>query len=319
MNTSRPAQAALALAAAALVLATAAPLAAQTAREKAGSELLNYIYGESADPACGVCLNAAKAHFEAKRGEELAKKTRGMALVPAGPYLLGSPEGEGDPDERPAAEIYLDAFYLDKTEVTLDEYMRFSKVTSGSYPEWAAPAGKFNLETGRDGYYRRLAPLIKACGDCPVFGVTWQNAKDYCLWKNKRLPTEAEWEAAARAGSKTPYSYGPGSAAHAHAWIESNSGEVPRPVSKKKPNKLGFYDLHGNVWEWVADYYDKAYYPLRPKKNPEGPPAGTSRVIRGGSWSADADSGRSANRASAKAPNDDIGFRCAAALKDLLK
>jgi formylglycine-generating enzyme required for sulfatase activity len=295
-----------------LLLLLAAPLRAQYIGN-GGSELLNYIRSETADPACGVCLNAARKHVAEREKAELAKKTTGMSMIPAGKYLLGSPEGVGDPDEAPAAEILLDGFYLDRTEVTLDDYQAFVKATGGNHPEWLKPGGKFNYLTGSESYYKPMAAIITGCGKCPVFGVTREQAEAYCASRGKRLPTEAEWEAAARAGSAEKYSFGNSSAAAAeYAWFEDNSGERPRPVGTKKTNKLGLHDMHGNVWEWTADIYVSGAYAGRPRRNP--PPqkgSGGESVIRGGSWAFNADSLRSGNRASTRKPNDDIGFRCA--------
>ncbi|HAT71839.1 MAG TPA: hypothetical protein DCS63_03390 [Elusimicrobia bacterium] len=303
----------------ALVLFLAAPLAAQRLSPAAAeSELLNYMRGDGADPACGVCINSARRHLEDAAREKLLKKTAGMALVPGGKRRLGSPEGVGDPDERPAADIILPPFYMDKTEATIGDYAQFTRATSGNYPEWLKPGGKFNISTGSEKYYRRLEGILKACDNCPVFGVAWADAAAYCRWKNKRLPTEAEWEAAARAGSEEAYSFGNSRhAAEDFAWLETNSGEVPHPVGAKKPNKHGLSDMHGNVWEWVADLYDKAYYSRRPSRNPKGPETGQEHVIRGGSWAFDTDSARSGNRASTQKPNDDIGFRCAVSESEL--
>ncbi len=284
------------------------------------TELLEYMRGSGADPACGVCLNSANKSAENAIREKLLKKAAGMALVPADTRRLGSPEGVGDPDEKPAAPITLDAFYIDKTEVTLGDYTKFSTAASGNYPEWMKPGGKFNIYTGTDKYYRRLAGLIKTCGDCPVFGVSWADASAYCRWVNKRLPTEAEWEAAARAGSDGLFSFGNSpDAAGSFSWNETNSGGVPHPVATKKPNGYGLSDMNGNVWEWTSDFYGRKYYGARPSRNPAGPPLGDEHVIRGGSWAGDADSSRSANRAGTSGPNDDIGFRCAVSEAELLK
>jgi len=303
-----------------LLLLAAAPLAAQVSILKsADSELLNYIRGENADPACGVCLGAARRHSEEKARERIAKKTTGMAFIAGGPRRLGSPDGVGDPDERPAAEINLSAFYLDRTEATIAEYTAFARAAGGNYPEWLKPEGKFNILTGSDKYYRRLAPLINTCGSCPVFGVTWENAQAYCRAKKKRLPTEAEWEAAARAGSDEAYSFGASTAAEAYAWVDTNSGETPHPVGTRKPNAYGLSDMHGNVWEWVADLYGKTCYAERRTRNPQGPEKGQEHVIRGGSWAGDVYEARSANRAGTKRANDDIGFRCAVSETELTK
>lgn len=307
----------------ALMSACAAALSAQSfSRGIAEPELLNYMRGKNADPSCDICLNSAKKYFGEKRKEELRQKTSGMAFIPGGRHYIGSPEGVGDPDEHPGGEIHIDAFYIDKTEVTLGDYALFTRATAGNYPEWQKPGGKYNIDTGSDKYYGRLSSLIKTCGNCPVFGVTWEDANAYCRWKNKSLPTEAQWEAAARAGSTEKYSFdGTQDQAGEYFWNENNSGGVPRPVGQKKPNKYGLYDTGGNVWEWVSDFYDKSYYSVRPSKNPPGPQTGPQigkdHIIRGGSWAFDIDSMRSANRASSKKANDDIGFRCAVSESEL--
>jgi formylglycine-generating enzyme required for sulfatase activity len=304
-----------------LLLLSVSTLAEQRlSRGAAESELLRYMRGDGADPACGVCLNSARRHFEAVEREKLLKKTTGMALIPVGKYRLGSPEGLGSPDEKPAAEITLSPFYIDKTEVTIGDYLLFVRATDGDYPEWLRPGGKLNIETGSKKYYRRFKDLVKTCSACPVFGVTWANANAYCRWKDKRLPTEAEWEAAARSGSQEAYSFGASTAApEAFAWIETNSGETPHPVGTRKPNKYGLSDMHGNVWEWVADFYSRNYYSQRPSQNPQGPETGQEHAIRGGSWASDADSARAGNRASNDTANDDIGFRCAVSESELFR
>ncbi|MDO8803629.1 MAG: SUMF1/EgtB/PvdO family nonheme iron enzyme [Elusimicrobiota bacterium] len=304
-----------------LVLFSAAPLAAQRQTQSAAeSELLRYIRGESADPACGVCLSTARRHLEDSAREKLSKRAAGMAKVPAGEYKIGAEKGKGEPDELPRHAVRLDAFYLDTREVTIAEYQDFVKATRGNQPEWAKPGGKFNLETGKDKYYRRLEGLIKSCPSCPVFGVFWEDADAYCRWKNKRLPTEAEWEAAAAAGSPNKYSFGDSDAdAGDFSWSETNSGEIPHKAGSKGPNALGLYDMHGNVWEWVQDFYGKTYYEGSPKKNPKGPETGRDHVIRGGSWASAADEMAVTNRASYTKANDDIGFRCAVSESDLLR
>lgn len=304
----------------AFVALCCAPLAAQSvSRGAAESDLLNYIRGDNAVPACGICLNSALKHLENAEQEKLLKKTAGMARVPGGIHRLGSPEGTGDPDEKPAADIKLSSFYLDKTEVTIGNYAQFTRVTGANYPEWQKPGGKFNLATGSDKYYQHLEGLTRTCPACPVFGVTWEDAAAYCRWNKKRLPTEAEWEAAARAGSSDAYSFKAPDKAEDFAWLQTNSEKAPHRTGTRKPNKYGLSDMHGNVWEWVSDFYDKTYYAQRPYKDPQGPLKGDEHVIRGGSWDFDADSARSGNRASTDSPNDDIGFRCAVSESELSK
>ena len=299
------------LLAALLPPAAAVPAAAQGRAESSTSDLFRYINGEGADPSCGICLKAANKYFDDERQKLLAKKTEGMVRIPEGRYKLGSPDGKGDPDEHPSEEIALDTYYIDKHEVTIKDYMDFTKATGSGFPEWAAPGSKYNLQTGKDKYYQRLKLLIDTCPSCPVFGVSWKNAADYCAWKNRRLPTEAEWETAASFGPRDMYGFANAREALEQAWMEDNSNKVPHAVGGRKPTRNGVYDMLGNVWEWVADFYVKDYYSLRPNANPAGPNAGTEHVIRGGSWSSDVTSVRIANRASSKTANDDIGFRCA--------
>ena len=272
-----------------------------------------YITSPSADSSCQVCLASANNFLGMQKTITLRDKTKDMVRIPPGKYSVGSPEGVGDPDEHPRRQIYLDAFYIDKTETTIAEYMRFVQSSAANYPEWAQPGGKFNIETGNDDYYKRLAGLLRTCTDCPVIGVTVKNAEAYCKSRNKRLPTEAEWEAAARGGTDSEFSFGNNqSAAGDSAWYEENSGETPHPVRQKKPNLYDLYDMHGNVWEWVSDFYGKWYYKESPERNPKGPETGKEHVIRGGAWSVDTNALRSANRAGNGKPNDDVGFRCAA-------
>lgn len=290
----------------------AADKAAQTHSSRLKEDVAGYILSPNADASCGSCLSSADKFLAERRAGILREKTSGMELIPGGTYDIGSPEGKGDPDEHPARQVALDAFYMDRTETTIAEYMRFAAESGGNYPEWAQPGGKFELETGKDGYYKRLAKMLKTCPDCPVIGVSARNAAAYCGSLNKRLPTEAEWEAAARGGGNSSFSFGDDvSAAGDHAWYEDNSGDEPHPVGRKTANAYGLHDMHGNVWEWTSDFYDASYYSVGPKRNPQGPETGKERVIRGGSWAFDMDSARAANRASSDKPNDDIGFRCA--------
>ena len=160
---TRPDSPAAKFALTALLLACAAPLCAQFSREHSKSDLIDYIQGAGANPACGVCLGAANKYLDDKEKDEIAKLTAGMAYIPTGRYKLGSPATIGDPDEHPVEEIALDAFFIDKTEVSLKDYKQFTKATSANQPEWDIPGGRFNLATGSKDYYKRLAPLIKTC------------------------------------------------------------------------------------------------------------------------------------------------------------
>jgi formylglycine-generating enzyme required for sulfatase activity len=276
-------------------------------------ETIYYISSPRADSSCQACLASAENFLDEKKKTALGKKIKDMALIPAGEYPVGSPDELGDPDEHRRRQISLAAFYIDKFETTITDYMKFSAETGGHYPDWAKPGGRFNLETGKEPYYARLADLFKTCGTCPIVGISFENAADYCGARGKRLPTEAEWEAAARGGAPSAFSFSDDpAAAGEYSWNETNSGSEPHPVGGRKPNAYGLHDMHGNVWEWTADIYDKKYYRYGQRRNPAGPEKGDEHVIRGGSWAFDAAALRSANRAQTSKPNDDIGFRCAA-------
>jgi formylglycine-generating enzyme required for sulfatase activity len=257
----------------------------------------------------------------------------GSALVPAGDFWMGSPKGEGNSDERPRHKVYLDSFYLDKFEVTVGNYRKC--VSAG---RCSAPMTGVGCNWGN--------PLRG--DDYPVNCVDWNQADSYCRWAGRRLPTEAEWEKAAGGGAETRYSFGDNKSLYgAYAWGRENSGvdEHPimflagrylhltkyvstyggltHPVGQKKPNQFGLYDMYGNVWEWVSDWYDGKYYSNSPRNNPQGPAVGAQRrltwpgwqgsrrVIRGGSWYHHATS----SRRWGFRPSmwyDIIGFRCAA-------
>ncbi|OGR42692.1 MAG: hypothetical protein A2X35_01710 [Elusimicrobia bacterium GWA2_61_42] len=274
-------------------------------------DLMEYVGNGVAVPACGVCFEAAGRYAERKKAAALAEKTRGMSLVKAGVYWIGAEPGKGQADEFPRHAVRLDAFYIDNREATMGEYQAFVKETGAHHPEWSKPGGKFNIETGREKYYRRLESFIKNCRPCPVFGVLWEDAAAYCLAKKKRLPTEAEWEAAAADGKAYKFGFGESDSDYGkYGWYEENSGGVPHPVGAKTPGRYGLYDMHGNVWEWTSDFYERGYYARAEQSNPKGPAAGKEHVIRGGSWDSGSDAGAVTNRGSYDKANDDIGFRC---------
>ena len=205
----------------------------------------------------------------------------GMVLVPAGPYIAGSDKYN---DERPSREIHLDAFFVDRFEVTQKQFKKIMNINPSEF------RGE-NL---------------------PVDRVNWYQARDYCNKIGKRLPTEAEWEKSARSGSTAQYYWGD-KPANLHAWHWDTSGRKTHPVGEKKPNKFGLYDIAGNVWEWAADWYDQSYYQNRSSSNPKSPFNGKHRVLRGGSFMDKAEGLRVTRRnwdlPSSKFKN--FGFRCA--------
>ena len=233
-----------------------------------------------------------------------------MELIPAGEFMMGSPDGKGEDNERPQHPVELDAFFMDKYEVTNEEFCKFLN-KKGSHSEgehvWLDMFDNNCRIEKQDSTYVPKS----AYGTHPVTLVSWYGAKAFAEWSSKRLPTEAEWEYACRAGTTTNYCFDDERKLGEYAWYDDNSDDETHLVGQKKPNHWGLYDMHGNVWEWCSDWYGG--YSQSAVKDPEGPSTGTSRVLRGGSWSESFSSAlRSANRASDN-PNSRYysdGFRC---------
>jgi formylglycine-generating enzyme required for sulfatase activity len=220
-----------------------------------------------------------------------------MAVVPAGEFTMGSPAG--DSDEQPAHRVYVDAFSMDKYEVTVGQYAAFLQAKGVDPPsDWKT--------MNQPAHQKR-----------PVANVDWAEADAYCKWAGKRLPTEAEWEKAARGTDDRIYPWGndaPTPLRANYGKTEWDNHGVLAPVGTLEDGKspYGIYDMAGNVWEWVSDWYDYNYYKISPPQNPKGPSSGGTKVIRGGSWHNNARALRSANR-SLISPTDQglNGFRCA--------
>ncbi|MCY2928851.1 MAG: formylglycine-generating enzyme family protein [Planctomycetota bacterium] len=222
------------------------------------------------------------------------KVTMKLVLTPAGTFMMGSPESEKDrlADEGPQHEVIISkAFYMGACEVTQEQY----QAVMGKNPSRFKGAKN------------------------PVEQILWDDAVEFCkalsakTGKTVRLPTEAQWEYACRAGSKTRFGYGDEDAALGeNAWYRRNSGGTTHPVGQKKPNAWGLYDMHGNVWEWCSDWYADSYANAG-NRDPQGVDSGANRVLRGGSWFNDPRICRSADRRrlSPGIRCDHFGFRVA--------
>jgi formylglycine-generating enzyme required for sulfatase activity len=219
-----------------------------------------------------------------------------FALIPAGTFQMGDMMGTGFPQlgELPVHTVNItEAFYMQKTEVTQWQW----KAVMGTNPS-----------------------AHELCGDdCPVGLVSWNDIQEFLTalnamdpGRNYRLPTEAEWEYAARAG--TTGDFGGTGILDDMGWYEDNADNTPHPVALKQPNAWGLYDMHGNQWEFVQDWFSATYYQVSPTDDPTGPLVGSERVIRSGTWATDARNCRSAMR-SGQNPTwgniTNVGFRLA--------
>jgi len=221
-----------------------------------------------------------------------------MALVPAGEFTMGS--ATGDADELPVHKVYVAAFFMDKNQLSVKQYARFVEDTHHEVPpDW----GVMN----RPQHYDR-----------PIANVDWAEADAYCKWAGKRLPTEAEWEKAARGTDGRTYPWGNIHPTRLHANLgkevwSNHTALLPVGTLEEGKSPYGIYDMAGNVWEWVSDWYDQDYYKTSPQQNPTGPPTGSTKVVRGGSWGSNVDGLRSAERET-HVPSFrgfGTGFRCA--------
>ena len=256
-------------------------------------------------PVWSYAGQACKMVGASPHGEEKS----GMAFIPGGTFKMGSQDG--DVSEQPEREITLTGYWLDRCEVSNADYLNFVV----KYPFLRRSTLSPKLHDGR--YLRTWKDDLIVeynVGSHPVTYVSWYAARYYCGALGKRLPSEAEWERAARDDKKNqPYGYGNDPVfLTEYAWYRLNSATMQRVVADRKPNDLGFFDMHGNVWEWV---YDK-FGPYNPEElvNPTGPIEGEYRVMRGGSRLSPPRYLRSGMRRDASPQSTwiDVGFRCAA-------
>ncbi len=243
-----------------------------------------------------------------KTAQSHAQEIPGMVLIPGGTFTMGS--DQDGKDARPAHKVYVSPFYIDKYEVTNAQYKAFMDSTGYPAPyldpkkyPWAE---KYNWENGT---------YPPSTGNLPVVLVNWEDANAYAQWAGKRLPTEAEWELAARGLEGFTYPWG-------NQWDSTKCNsrvnglnravEVSRYTGGVSP--YGVFNMAGNVWEWCADWYGADYYKNSPQKNPKGPDRGATRVIRGGSWDTYGIERLKTFARESQFPSVrsyDLGFRCA--------
>ncbi len=285
---------------------------------------------------CFSCDRAKKKETIASPPKEITGKDGApMVLIPAGEFQMGT-DAEEIPElvqwvkkkyqsgastksswfekETPRHIVYLDAFYMDKYEVTNAQYRRFVQATGHGEPEG----------DGYDELGSRFKPWADrnfSRDDQPVVCVSWEDAKAYAEWAGKRLPTEAEWEKAARGGlvgKRFPWgdealdASGICRANYSLFGVADDGYEYTAPVGSFVPNGYGLYDMIGNVWEWCADWYADNYYADSPKENPKGPDSGDRRVLRGGACIAPPSTLRVACRRGRNPTSSyyGLGFRC---------
>lgn len=242
-----------------------------------------------------------------------------MVKVEGGTFMMGSRDDNkiAENDEQKQHEVTVNTFEINKLEVSVWEWKDYCKKT------------------------KKALPVKQAWGwndNYPITNVTWNDAINYCNWLSKqdglkpaykivgpnvvcdfsangyRLPTEAEWEFAAKGGNKSKNSLVSGSTVTEDvAWYVKNSGRRPHAVGTKLPNELGIHDMSGNVWEWCWDWYNQEYYKIEDGKNPKGPIRGEKKSVRGGSWDSQENYLRTANRISTSPDktNEFYGFRLA--------
>lgn len=223
-----------------------------------------------------------------------------MVAIPAGPFVRGTENGGFD--EQPQRTIRLDAFSIDRHEVTNHQYQQFVLATGHRKP-------------GLPARYAKSGGKMKGANQ-PVVYVSWDDATEYCRWKGKRLPTETEWEKAMRGSDGRLWPWGNKEQPNGANWARVQDGyEVSAPVGVFQADRspYGIMDGAGNVIEWVADWYDETYYKSSPEQNPPSPEYGTYRVLRGGGYTTTGGDVRITSRSKMMPDfrDETIGFRCA--------
>ena len=286
-----------------------------------GAEPTSIPVAEALPTATPVTMNEAMDSSNAETGDERVSPVDGMVqvFIPDGSFRMGGMDSNTDPDELPPHSVTISAFWMDKLEVTNGMYMLC--VQAGA----CEPPTFFNSEQ-HEKYFN-----TEEFSDYPIISVTWGDANDYCAWAGKRLPTEAEWEYAARGTDFRVFPWGDERPDTSRANFDRKINDVTRVGSfPAGASPFGVLDMSGNVWEWISDYYSADAYSVSVGANPSGPlaavGAGERHVIRGGSYQDVENDIRLANRGYSSGPdlNADmdsaeykgeystkIGFRCA--------
>jgi formylglycine-generating enzyme required for sulfatase activity len=274
------------------------PKAKETIEELKLQDIITKRINKEAAEAELALKTTTQTKSQKNKQDAINKTTGGIDLVyvRGGSFEMGSDKGESD--EKPIHSVTLSNYFIGKYEVTVGQFRKFitatgyktsADINGGSYlwngSQWKLQAG-VNWESDALGFKRPESEE-----NHPVIHVSWTDAIEYTKWlstvtgKAFRLPTEAEWEFAARGGmSSNGYTYAGSNDINLVAWSLDNKSNQTFPVGKKQPNELGIYDMTGNVWEWCSDWYDADYYAKSPSMNPQGSKSGLFKVIRGGSW-----------------------------------
>ena len=264
------------------------------------NDAMAYRVTRMVEPPGGGEAQSASGLPEAEQEIELVMAEddprRHMRFVAEGPFVMGGSEDEVPANERPAHTVHLPAFFIDSFPVTNADYLEFVHETGYRQPHHWLDG---RIPMGMDRH--------------PVTNVSWQDAMAYAEWAGKRLPTEAEWEKAARGTDRRPYPWG-------DRFIEGERCNANNMVGTTTPvdefpdgrSPYGVWDMAGNVYEWCSDYYDEEYYQHSPPSNPGGPPSGQERTVRGGTFSDTRGALRTTHRfGQGEAQiSDNVGFRC---------
>lgn len=244
-----------------------------------------------------------------------------MVHIPAGYFVRGERESPNQKSRRkkrkspkdnlPVRRIYIDSFRIDKFEVTNGAYARFVSEVGHPAPSLSSRVRPWGGNWERFVWEGRKPP--PGSNDLPVTLVSWFDAEAYCTWTGKRLPSEAEWEKAARGSDGQAYPWGDDASSGLANFGKTHEGPLPGGSFPGDKSPYGVVDMAGNVAEWVSDYYHPTYYNRAPERNPQGPKRGSLRVVRGGFWRESVVRGRTDQRwkGAPSAKHGGVGFRCA--------